>query len=106
MVGDSADMEITRLKTKPYAMVECKRVGVEQGMKKGPQTIEKAKQGAYVARTVSGLQRVPRSDGSVAAVVEDQKGKLQHYESYYDFLRNAIDQGDVNALANIEASWV
>lgn len=101
MVGDSADMEITRLKTKPYAMVECKRVGVEQGMKKGPQTIEKAKQGAYVARTVSGLQRVPRSDGSVAAVVEDQKGKLQHYESYYDFLRNAIDQGDVNALANI-----
>ena len=34
---------------KPYAMFECKRVGVEEGMRKGPQTIEKAKQGAYVA---------------------------------------------------------
>lgn len=31
---------------KPYAMFECKRVGVEEGTKKGPQTIEKAKQGA------------------------------------------------------------
>lgn len=37
---------------KPYAMLECKRVGVEEGMSKGPQTIEKAKQGAYVARVV------------------------------------------------------
>ena len=37
---------------KPYAMFECKRVGVEEGTSKGPQTIEKAKQGAYVARTV------------------------------------------------------
>lgn len=101
MVGNSADMEITRLNTKPYAMFECKRVGVEEGMKKGPQTIEKAKQGAYVARTVSGLQRVPRSDGSVAGVVEDREGNLQHHESYYDFLRDAIDQGDLNALANI-----
>jgi len=26
-----------------YAIFECKRVGVEEGMKKGPQTIEKAK---------------------------------------------------------------
>ncbi|HOE12128.1 MAG TPA: hypothetical protein PLQ35_11130 [bacterium] len=28
----------------PFAIFECKRVGVEQGMRKGPQTIEKAKQ--------------------------------------------------------------
>ncbi len=34
----------------PYAIFECKRVGVEEGAKKGPQTIEKAKQGAYVAK--------------------------------------------------------
>lgn len=32
--------------SKPYAILECKRVGVEEGMRKGPQTIEKAKQGA------------------------------------------------------------
>jgi hypothetical protein len=36
---------------KPYAMIECKRVGIEEGTTKGPQTIEKAKQGAYVAGT-------------------------------------------------------
>lgn len=101
MTGNDDHMQITRLARKPYAMFECKRVGVEEGQKKGPQTIEKAKQGAYVARTVSGLQRVPRSDGSVAGVVEDQDGNLQHHDSYYDFLRNAIDDGDLQSLANI-----
>ena len=43
---------------KPYAMFECKRVGVEEGMRKGPQTIEKAKQGAYVVRAVSSLHKI------------------------------------------------
>ena len=47
----------------PYAIFECKRVGVEEGMKKGPQTIEKAKQGAYVARTVSSLQKIRTETG-------------------------------------------
>ena len=42
----------------PFAMVECKRVGVEAGCKKGPQTIEKAKQGAYVAQMTSALQKI------------------------------------------------
>ena len=42
----------------PFAMVECKRVGVEDGCKRGPQTIEKAKQGAYVAQMTSSLQEV------------------------------------------------
>ncbi len=42
----------------PFAMVECKRVGVEEGLKKGPQTIEKAKQGAYVAQMTSSLQKI------------------------------------------------
>jgi predicted transcriptional regulator len=31
---------------KPYAIFECKRVGIEEGNNRGPQTIEKAKQGA------------------------------------------------------------
>jgi len=47
----------------PYAMFECKRVGVEEGMKKGPQTIEKAKQGAYVAKTTSSLQKFRNQEG-------------------------------------------
>ena len=44
---------VASLRRRPFAIIECKRVGVEEGMKKGPQTIEKAKQGAYVAKTVS-----------------------------------------------------
>ena len=43
-------LSICELSADPFAIVECKRVGVEEGMKKGPQTIEKAKQGSYVAR--------------------------------------------------------
>lgn len=51
---------IYELIKQPFAMVECKRVGVEEGTKKGPQTIEKAKQGSYVAKTVSSLQKIRR----------------------------------------------
>lgn len=101
MVGVADDFLLTRLLEKPYAMFECKRVGVEEGMTKGPQTIEKAKQGAYVARTVSGLQRVPLQDGRVAAAVEDAQGALVTHANYYEFLRNAIDRGDLAQLANV-----
>lgn len=58
----------------PFAMVECKRVGVEEGMKKGPQTIEKAKQGAYVARSVSSLQKVRTASGDLLGLVFKSDG--------------------------------
>ena len=54
---------------KPYAMFECKRVGVEEGNKKGPQTIEKAKQGAYVARTASSLQKIRTDKGEKYGII-------------------------------------
>ena len=54
----------SELELQAFAMFECKRVGKE-GDAKGPQTIEKAKQGAYVARTVSELQRVIGQDGKL-----------------------------------------
>ena len=41
--GNKWDISIERLLLHPFAMFECKRVGVEEGVKKGPQTIEKAK---------------------------------------------------------------
>jgi hypothetical protein len=82
-------------------MFECKRVGVEEGQRKGPQTIEKAKQGAYVARVVSGLQRIPRRDGSVAGLVEEADGTLTTHPDYYGFLRSAIDSRNHEALANV-----
>lgn len=99
--GGAASFNVSRLIEVPFAMFECKRVGIEEGQKKGPQTIEKAKQGAYVARSVSGLQRIARRDGSVAALVEEADGTLTTHADYYQFLRDAIDAGDKKALANV-----
>lgn len=52
-----------------YAIFECKRVGVEEGAKKGPQTIEKAKQGAYVARRASSLQKIRTDQGEKYGII-------------------------------------
>jgi hypothetical protein len=82
-------------------MFECKRIGVEEGQTKGPQTIEKAKQGSYVARTVSGLQRVAKRDGSVAAVLEDASGVVSVFDNYYGYLRDTISGGMPDLLKNI-----
>jgi hypothetical protein len=66
----------------PYAIFECKRVGVEEGMKKGPQTIEKAKQGAYVARTLSSLQKIRTETGELHGIIyeSDNSFKIKPYE--------------------------
>lgn len=63
------EVEVAELQKAPYAMIECKRVGVEEGSKKGPQTIEKAKQGAYVAQKISALQKVRTGDGSYKGII-------------------------------------
>lgn len=56
-------------RAKPYAIFECKRVGIEEGNKKGPQTIEKAKQGAYVARMASSLQKIRTNKGEKFGII-------------------------------------
>ena len=81
----------------PFAMFECKRVGVEEGQKKGPQTIEKAKQGAYVARTVSSLQRVRLQDGSIAGFLERPDGTFV-CEEYYSLLEKIMSGDDKQLL--------
>ena len=91
--GANYSVALRSLLPHPFAVVECKRVGVEEGMKKGPQTIEKAKQGAYVARTVSSLQRVRRADGSVDGVLESGDGKLV-CKPYLQFLQEVIASDD------------
>jgi hypothetical protein len=73
---NSISVDIVGHYRSPYAMFECKRVGVEEGTKKGPQTIEKAKQGAYVARTVSVLQKIRTSSGELYAVIPKRDGSL------------------------------
>src|SRR5229473_7557705 len=63
--GDRVKIEIVEQYRRPYAILECKRVGVEEGMKKGPQTIEKAKQGAYVAKSLSSMHKLRTASGEL-----------------------------------------
>jgi hypothetical protein len=91
--------KIHALKNKPFAMLECKRVGVEEGMRKGPQTIEKAKQGSYVARTVSSLQRIRYLDGNLGGIIQKQDGSFI-IEDYYTILNKLITSGDSQTLNN------
>jgi len=97
MKADSCTVALTDLLTAPFAIFECKRVGVEEGMRKGPQTIEKAKQGAYVARSVSSLQKFRLQTGKVQGVLDTGGGKLRTGD-YDTLLRQIIDGSDADAL--------
>ncbi len=86
------EVDIVRLLYKPYAMVECKRVGVEEGCKKGPQTIEKAKQGAYVARMTSSLQKIRNNQGVLQGVIYDKSVPI--IKPYQELLDDIILRRD------------
>ncbi|MDR3628118.1 MAG: hypothetical protein P4L45_14840 [Ignavibacteriaceae bacterium] len=73
-LGDKLKLNIYEQSKKAYSMIECKRVGVEEGMRKGPQTIEKAKQGAYVARTTSSLQKIRNESGEMNGIIYKSDG--------------------------------
>ena len=88
---------VNQLTPHPFAVIECKRVGVEDGVKKGPQTIEKAKQGAYVARSVSSLQKIRMADGSLFGVLHLESGELR-CEPYQQFLKSIIASNDPSLL--------
>ncbi len=93
----SCTVALTDLLRAPFAIFECKRVGVEEGMRKGPQTIEKAKQGAYVARSVSSLQKFRLQTGAVQGILDLGGDRLQTGD--YDALRKRIIDGeDTDAL--------
>lgn len=93
----SCAVSLALLHSHPYAIFECKRVGVEEGAKKGPQTIEKAKQGAYVARAVSALQKLRLKDGTLAGVIQQADGTIA-YRPYDQMLREVIGSDDSNLL--------
>lgn len=94
---DSCTVALTYLLEAPFAIFECKRVGVEEGMRKGPQTIEKAKQGAYVARSVSSLQRFRLQSGKVQGVLDTGGGELRTGD-YDVMLKEVVDGNDAEAL--------
>jgi len=89
---------VVSLQRRPFAIFECKRVGVEEGMRKGPQTIEKAKQGAYVARTVSALQKIRLTDGSMGGLIQKRDGTFRHGD-YYALMAEIIASGDPELLS-------
>jgi len=89
---------VVSLRRRPFAIFECKRVGVEEGMLKGPQTIEKAKQGAYVARTVSALQKIRLQDGTMGGVIQKRDGSFRHGD-YYTIMAEIIASGDRELLS-------
>ncbi len=67
-------------------------------MKKGPQTIEKAKQGAYVARAVSALQKVRLTDGSMGGLIQKRDGSFRH-GNYYELMAEVIASDDPELLS-------
>jgi hypothetical protein len=93
----SGEVAISRLMTRPFAIAECKRVGVEEGTRKGPQTIEKARQGAYVARSVSSLQKIRLPTGEIGGVFVGGDGRLI-CRKYEDFLQEIIGGDDPEFL--------
>ncbi len=96
---DGGRYSVSSLRRRSYAIFECKRVGVEEGMRKGPQTIEKAKQGAYVARTVSALQKVRRSGGTMGGFIEKADG-THRFGDYYKLMAEIIASSDHELLSD------
>ena len=96
-VGSEWEISIRSFLAHPLALFECKRVGVEEGMRKGPQTIEKAKQGAYVARTVSALQKIRMADGSVYGALPMPDNSLM-FEPYHEMLGAIMRSEDPELL--------
>lgn len=83
----------------PYTIFECKRVGVEEGTKKGPQTIEKAKQGAYVAKSVSSLQKLRLENGELYGIIY-QNNIITHSKPYHELLEEVINSNNSHLLHN------
>lgn len=91
------DLEVYQQHRKPYAVFECKRVGVEEGMRKGPQTIEKAKQGAYVARSASSLQKIRTESGDLHGIIYRSDGSYI-IKPFVDLLDEIISSSDPELL--------
>lgn len=95
----AGNFSVLKMLRQPFAIFECKRVGVEEGMRKGPQTIEKAKQGAYVARTVSSLQKVRMADGTMGGFIQRRDGSIR-CDDYFTLMAEIIASEDRELLAN------
>lgn len=96
-LGDKYELHVYEQSKKPYSVFECKRVGVEEGMSKGPQTIEKAKQGAYVARTASSLQKIRTESGALHGIIYKTDGSYI-IKPFVDLMEEIIYSADKELL--------
>jgi hypothetical protein len=94
---DRAHLYVIEQSAKPYAMFECKRVGVEEGMRKGPQTIEKAKQGAYVAKSVSSLHKIRLPSGELQGLMF-RANQAIYVKPYQELIAEVIGSNDPELL--------
>lgn len=101
ITATGANMHAYVLDKHAYAMIECKRVGKE-GDAKGPQTIEKAKQGAYVAKTISSLQKVRNDQGGLDGIY--YINGESHVGPYAQLLNEIIENGDAQQLRDFTLS--
>jgi hypothetical protein len=95
--NDSVKIEAVEQYRKPFAIFECKRVGVEEGMKKGPQSIEKAKQGAYVAKSLSSLHKLRTAAGELRGLVYKGDGTI-YSKPYVELMAEIISSNDAELL--------
>ena len=95
----SAEVEISLLHSSPFAIFECKRVGVEEGAKKGPTTIEKAKQGAYVAKHVSSLQKIRDVQGNLVGAFAKPEGGFD-FKPYDEAIQWMIHEAPLEYLGD------
>jgi hypothetical protein len=95
--NDRVKIEVVEQYRKPFAIFECKRVGVEEGMKKGPQSIEKAKQGAYVAKSLSSLHKLRTAAGELRGLVYRRDGTI-YSKPYVELMAEIIASGDPELL--------
>ena len=89
---DYGNVEVTQQSISPYMIFECKRVGQDAKNNKGPQAIEKAKQGSYVAKTVSSLQKIRDGEGNSIGILYE--GEKTPTIKPYDELINELIQTD------------
>jgi hypothetical protein len=95
--SDEFELLVFEQMYKPYAIFECKRVGIEEGTTKGPQTIEKAKQGAYVARTASSLQKIRTDKGEKYGLIY-RSNNQPYIKPYVELMEEIIYSNDFQLL--------
>jgi len=97
IADDVFQISILEQHASPYAMFECKRVGVEEGARKGPQTIEKAKQGAYVAKIVSSLHKIRLASGELRGIIYKSGDKI-YSKPYAELVDEVVNSNDIELL--------